>query len=65
MNKDILDLKTTAEAARAAYKMGHLSREEAIIKIEPYLIRVNEKAVAIAKKYNQRPRKVSLTSFLR
>jgi len=29
MNKEILDLKTIAEGARAAYKMGHLSREEA------------------------------------
>ncbi|MCY8420280.1 hypothetical protein [Bacillus inaquosorum] len=65
MNKEILDLKTVAEAARAAYKMGHLSREEATEKIKPYLTQVNEKAVAIAKKYNQRPRKVSLTSFLR
>jgi len=65
MNKEILDLKTIAEGARAAYKMGHLSREEASAKIKPYLLKVNEKAVAIAKKYNQRPRKVSLTSFLR
>ena len=62
---DTIDLKLKAEYARDMYKMGKISREEAKKEIEPYIEAVNQKMVELAKKYNQKPKKINIQGFLR
>jgi hypothetical protein len=58
------DLKHIAEKYRTLYKLGEVSKEEAVINIRPYINELNKKAVEIAEKYNQKPKKVSVAKFL-
>lgn len=62
---DIRALEENARKARARYNAGAISREEAKIIIKPYAEAFNEKSREIAGKYNMRPQKFSLSSFLR
>jgi len=51
--------------ARAMYRAGIITREEAKEKIKPYAEFYNEKCSQIAKKYNQRAKKFNFSSFMR
>ena len=65
MNKEINDLKETAEYARMLYRKGKFNIVVAKALINPYLDAVNAKAKELAKKYNQKPRKVSFYAYVR
>jgi polyhydroxyalkanoate synthesis regulator phasin len=62
---DIKTLKEIAEYNRELYRAGHISREEAKNKIEPYLEECNNKARELAKKFNQKPKKMEFISYVR
>ena len=42
-----------------------ISREEAKKEIQPFIEYANKKAVELAKKYNQKPRKISFIAYVR
>lgn len=65
MTKDIKELKETAETARMLYRKGKFNIIVAKALINPYLEAVNKKAKDLAKKYNQKPRKVSFYAYVR
>ncbi|QDX92054.1 hypothetical protein EEL30_06535 [Brevibacillus laterosporus] len=65
MNEEVLVLKEQAEGYRVLYKTNQVSREEALEKIRPYIVAVNEKSKSIAKKYNMKPKLVTVTGYLR
>jgi hypothetical protein len=65
MTTEMLQLKERAEKARTLYRLGHITREEAVKECTPYLNEFNRKAVEIAKKYKQRPKKITFASFIR
>lgn len=59
------DIRLIAEQARNEYRSGQITREEAQAKIQPYLDAVNAKAIELAKKYNQKPKKAFFGSYVR
>ena len=65
MNKEIKELKETAENARMLYRKGKFNIVVAKALINPYLDAVNAKAKELAKKYNKKPRKVSFYAYVR
>lgn len=65
MTDETLNLLNQAENIRYLYRVGTITREEAIRDTKPYLDAVNNKAIEIAKKYNQKPKKVTFNSFMR
>lgn len=58
-------LKENADKARMLYRSNLISREEAVKDIQPFIETFNAKSKEIAKKYNQRPKTISVISFLR
>lgn len=58
-------LKERADKARSLYRSNLINREEAIEQIEPFIQAYNKKSKEIAKKYGQRPKTISIISFLR
>lgn len=65
MNKELKELKETAENARMLYRKGKFNIVVAKALINPYLDVVNAKAKELAKKYNQKSRKVSFYAYVR
>lgn len=63
--EEIREKREKAEYYRALYRSGTITREEAKENIMPYLDLVNKKAIEIAKKYNQKPKKVNFSSYVR
>ena len=63
MNKD--ELRSVAEYSRELYRAGQITREEAKEKIMPYLDHCNERAKELAKKFNQKPKKMDFISYVR
>lgn len=59
------NLKTKAEQARTLLRIGEIDFDEAKKLVKPYIDLVNSKSKEIAKKYNQKPRLVSVSGFLR
>jgi hypothetical protein len=59
------ELRKDAELYKAMYLTNQCTREEAKLHILPYLDRVNEVSIEIAKKFNQKPKKVSFASYVR
>lgn len=59
------ELKSIAENARTLYRSNLISRDEAKKRIEPFIEAYNKKSKEVAKKYNQKPKMISLISFLR
>jgi hypothetical protein len=51
------DLKHIAEKYRDLYRLGKVSKEEAVSNIKPYINELNKKSIEIAEKYNQKPKK--------
>ncbi|MGX7025856.1 hypothetical protein [Vagococcus hydrophili] len=62
MNKELRNL---AEEARRSYRSSLINRDEAVKQINPFIEAYNKKSKEIAKKYNQRPKTISVASFLR
>lgn len=62
---DVKQLKLRADEAKTLYRMGVIDRETAKKEIQPFLDAANKKSIELAKKYNQRPKKITLQSFLR
>lgn len=62
MNKELRNL---AEEARRSYRSNLINRDEAIKQINPFIEAYNKKSKEIAKNYNQRPKTISVASFLR
>ncbi|WP_311080944.1 hypothetical protein [Paenibacillus polymyxa] len=65
MNPEIAALKERAESYKILYKTNQVSRDEALSNIQPYIDKVNAKATELAKKFNVRPKLVTVTGFLR
>lgn len=59
------NLKLQAEQAKIKYKNNLITREEAKKEIQPFIDYANTKAVELAKKYNQKPRRISFISYVR
>ena len=65
MNEEVKQLKQEAEQARAEYRVGYISRDEAKERIMPYIEMVNARSKELATKYNQKYKPVSFSGFLR
>ena len=65
MNEEVRILKSEGEKAKILLWNGEIDLKEAKNKVKPYIDMVNEKSRELAKRYNQKPRLVSATSFLR
>lgn len=65
MNDEVRILKNEAEKARLLLRSGIIDLTEAKVKVKPYIDLVNKKSKEIAKKYNQKPRLVNASAFLR
>lgn len=65
MNDEILKLKQIAEEYRFLYQTNQITRDIAKNNIMPYINAINEKSKEIAKKYNQKPKKVTFITFIR
>lgn len=62
---DIDKLRLNAEHYRDLLNVGGCTYEEARAQVDPYIKAVNERAKAIAKKYNRRAPRMSAAAFLR
>ena len=65
MNDEVIELKLKAEYYRALYQANKCTREEAKENIMPYINLINNKSKEIAKKYNQKPKTVSFSAYIR
>lgn len=63
--KTIEELKVIAFEARNEYRIGKCSREEAVIKIMPFIEAFNTKSFEVAKKHSLKPKKINFISFVR
>lgn len=61
----VSEAKTRAEVARQLYRSGKITREEAKEQIMPYIDAVNARSKELAKKYNQKPKLVNFSSYVR
>lgn len=59
------ELRMQAEQARAEYRRGMITREEAKKRIDPFKVAFETKSKELAKKYGLRAQKFSLTAYLR
>lgn len=58
-------LRQQAEKYKSMYKLNLCTREEAKNNIQPYLDELNKKSKELAKKYNQKPKKINFSSYVR
>lgn len=65
MKDNIAVLKQNAESARALYRSGAITREEAIEQIKPYQKVFNEVSAEKAKAYKLKPQRFSINAYLR
>lgn len=65
MQPHIEDMKEKADQARALYRMGKITRDEATEAISPYAEKFNAKSKELARKYGQRHKPFSISSYLR
>lgn len=65
MTENTAILLKEAEEAKYYANIGAISIEEAKKRIKPYIDAVNEKAIEIAKNYNMKPKKISISHFMR
>lgn len=59
------EIRANAEKARAEYRMGLISLDEAKKMIKPYKEMFDIKSRELAKKYGVKPRYLSYVSYLR
>ena len=60
-----MEMLGKAKMAADMYRIGQITREAAIDTIKPYAEAFDKKAAEIAKKYNRKPQKFRMASFLR
>ena len=65
ISDEIMELKLRAEEYRYYYQIGEIDIKEAKDNIMPYINKVNEKSIEIAKNIIKKPRKVTFKSFCR
>lgn len=65
MSPEIEELKLKAECYRDLYRMGKIGIEEAKENILPYLQEINQATLRIAVKYNQKPKRITFSTFVR
>lgn len=65
MTNETKQLMARAESAKTQYKMGAITREQAITSVTPYIDLVNKRSKELAKEYEVPFRKVSVTGYLR
>lgn len=65
MTMDTEELKQNAQEIKERYLSGLLSRGEAKEQLKEYIEWYNTKAVELAEKYNQKPKKFNIGEFLR
>lgn len=65
MNPKAQQLKTKADQAKSLYLQGEISYDEVKASVTEYIDFCNERAVAIAKEYGMKPRKMSVNSYMR
>lgn len=62
---NIEEARAQAELFRNRYISGELTRGEAENGIKPYQKLFNERSAELAAKYNQKPKRFSMSEFLR
>lgn len=65
MNPKALELKTKADQTRALYMAGETTYEQAVEAVTEYINFCNERAVAIAKEFGMKPKKMSVKAYMR
>lgn len=65
MSPEARELLVRAQKAKSLYSLKKITREQAKAEIDPYIQSFNEKSKTIAKKYNQKPKTISFTTFTR
>lgn len=65
MSEKVQQLRNDAQRAKILYMRKEITRQEAVSKIKPYIEYFNYRSEIIAKKYNQRPKYLSLAAYLR
>lgn len=65
MKKEVEDAMNKAHEARAKFKVGKITHEQAAAQIQPYLDLVNEGGKIMSKQFGNSFRKVTMTGFLR
>ena len=59
------EIRIQAERARAEYRQGLITREEAKQRIEPFRIAFEKKSEELSKKYGVKAKHFSLSAYLR
>lgn len=65
MAPHIKQLQAQAEEARAAYRAGHMTREDCNKLVKPYAEAYNTRAKELAKEYGMRFKPFSMAAYLR
>lgn len=65
MNRETKELLYNAETAKCEFLVGAITYEECKERVMPYIDKVNQRSVELAKKYNQKPRKITFKGFMR
>lgn len=65
MTQETQSLRQEAQEVKIKFYNGLISYDEAKKLVKPYIDAVNSKSRELAKKYNQKPRLVSVTGYLR
>lgn len=62
---NLIDLKERAEIAKYEFKIGLIDYDRCKELIMPYINLANEKSKELAKKYNQKTKKITFTAYIR
>lgn len=65
MTKEAQELRTAAEQAKYQYAIGAITYEDMVAVAQKYIDHCNERAVAIAKEFGMKPKKMSVKAFIR
>lgn len=65
MNDQMKLLKHKADTAKGLYRLGRISRTEAMADISKYLTEANKRAEEIAKRYGRKHKQITAAAYLR
>lgn len=65
MTKQAQELHAAAVQAKYEYAIGAITYEQMVAVAQKYIDHCNERAVAIAKEYGMKPKKMSVKAWLR
>lgn len=63
--REIVKVRIEAERAKALYAFGHITREEAEEKIQPFIDLANKRGKELAKEHGTTFKPISVIGFLR